>query len=94
MRTAAKSIFPLGLLLLAGSIGVRAGTITWTLHDVVFSNGNVVSGFFATDSAVTTRLKPGVSSSRGEGCAKLALFRIFCVDPLVAQAFFRLLKQA
>ena len=54
MKTAARSIIVFGLLLLAGSIDARAGTITWTLHDVVFSNGNVVSGFFTTNSAVTT----------------------------------------
>jgi hypothetical protein len=55
MKTLSKALFVL-VLLVGSSIGAMAGSITWTFSDVFFNNGNTVTGFFITDSAVTQYL--------------------------------------
>jgi hypothetical protein len=52
MKTVSKALFVLALLI-GGSICAMAGSIEWTFNDVVFNNGNTVTGFFITDSAIT-----------------------------------------
>jgi hypothetical protein len=52
MGTGAKTLIIL-VLLIVSSIGAMAGSIEWTLNDVVFSDGNSAVGYFITNSAVT-----------------------------------------
>ncbi len=52
MRVISKAIVILGLLV--GSSLFASASIVWTLSDVTFDNGNVATGWFVTDNAVTT----------------------------------------
>ena len=53
MRTISRGVVILGLLIGCG-ISAMAGDITWTLNQVVFSDGNTATGYFITNSAVNT----------------------------------------
>jgi len=55
MRIAPRAMIVLGLLI-GSSTCAMAGDfdITWALNDVHFSDGNVATGFFVTNSSVTS----------------------------------------
>ncbi|MGO9273639.1 MAG: PEP-CTERM sorting domain-containing protein [Terriglobia bacterium] len=53
MKTVSRAIAILGLLI-GSCTCAMAGGITWTFSDVVFNNGNSVTGSFVTDSSITT----------------------------------------
>jgi hypothetical protein len=55
MKTVSKALFTL-VLLVGSSIVAMAGSIDWTLNDVVFSDGNSAAGYFITNSFVTNIL--------------------------------------
>jgi hypothetical protein len=55
MRIATKLMIVLALLMVTGTCA-KADSITWTLNDVTFSNGNSLTGTFTTDLAITTFL--------------------------------------
>ena len=53
---AASKVLIVWVLVVGCSLCATAGTIVWTFNDVVFDNGNTVTGYFVTDSAVTQYL--------------------------------------
>jgi len=54
------------MLLVGSSIFATAGTIVWTFNDVYFDNGNQVTGFFTTDSAITQYLNFDITVGGGD----------------------------
>lgn len=65
MSKISKVLIILGLLIVS-SVGAMAGEIKWTFNDVVFNNGNTVTGYFITDSAVTQYLNFSIVVGGGD----------------------------
>ncbi len=65
MRTVSKVLIVLALLVASGTCAM-AGDITWTFNDVVFNNGNTVTGFFTTDYAITEYLSFSIVVGGGD----------------------------
>jgi hypothetical protein len=65
MKTVSKVLVVL-MLLAGSSIFAMAGSIEWTFNDVVFDNGNSVTGFFITDSSITQYLGFSITVAGGD----------------------------
>jgi hypothetical protein len=76
MRIAPRILVALGLLLVSVTCA-KADTITWTVSDVTFTNGNTLTGTFVTDSAVTSILSWSLDVT---GPATIADFTVVQVD--------------
>ena len=53
MKYITRAMFA-AMLLVAGGLCAMADTITWTLNDVTFTDGNTATGWFVTDLGLTT----------------------------------------
>ncbi len=65
MSKISKVLIILGLLV-GSSVVAMAGDILWTFNDVVFNNGNTVTGYFITDSTVTQYLSFSIVVGGGD----------------------------